>query len=67
MNTSHSTSRMEYEGPVLDTVMAMADLAHGGQILVCETTFNSIKTGLVQLRARVASQPDMSALREQCR
>ena len=27
---------------MLNTVMAMADLAHGGQILACEATFNSI-------------------------
>ena len=62
-----NSKRMEYDGPVLNTVMAMAEIAHGGQIIMDEASFGLIKSGLVQLHSRVAASPDYEALQIQCR
>ena len=67
LQMNHNTKRMEYDGAVLNTVLAMADLAHGGQILLDEASFEPVKSSLVQLHSRVAASPDLDALQTQCR
>ena len=67
LQLNHNTKRMEYDGAVLNMVMAMAELAHGGQILMDEASFDPVKSGLVQLRSHVAAGPDLDALHLQCR
>ena len=64
---NHNTKRMEYDGAVLNMVMAMADLAHGGQILMDEASFDLVKSGLVQLYSCVEPGPDLAALQDQLR
>ena len=62
-----NSQRMEYVGIVLNTVMAMAEIAHGGQVIMDETSFGLIKSGLVQLHSRIAASPDFEALQNQSR
>ena len=61
-----SSQRMEYDGTVLKTVMAMAEIAHGGQIIMDEASFGLIKPGLVQLHSWIAARPDIETLQNQC-
>ena len=64
---NQNTKRMEYEGAVLQQVTSMADLPHGGQIIIDEATFDGIKSSLAVLRERVAKTPNMSAVAGACR
>ena len=64
---NQSTKSLQYDGAVLNTVMTMAELAHGGQILIDEASFTTVKAGLVQLRARVAPSPNLAGLHSLCR
>ena len=66
LQATHGTKR-KYEGAVYDSVMALAELAHGGQVIMDEATHEGIKPLLVQLRSRVAPGPDLAALQDQCR
>ena len=63
---NHNTKRIEYEGSVFNTVMAMAEVAHGGQIILDEASFDGIKSELAHLRARVAAQPNLEDLEPLC-
>ena len=62
-----NTKRMEYEGSVFNHVMAMADLAHGGQVLIDETSFTGIKSQLSDIRAGVSMRPNLDHLQTVCR
>ena len=62
-----SAKRVAYSGAAHNMVMALAELAHGGQILMDEASFDGIKGQLLQLRSEVASGPDLDALQVQCR
>ena len=66
-DSSQTNRRVAYDGAVLNTVMAMTDLAHGGQILIDESSYNSIKSELVQLRSVVPPGASLSILQAQCR
>lgn len=67
LQMNQSTKSLQYDGAVLNTVMAMAELAHGGQILIDEASFTTVKASLVQLRARVAPSPNLAGLHSLCR
>ena len=67
LQMNQTTKAVEYDGAVLNTVTAMAELAHGGQILMDQDSFKPIKSGLVQLRARTGPGPNLAALHRQCR
>ena len=67
LQMNQNTKRMEYEGSVFNTVMAMAEMAHGGQILVDEASFDGIKSSLAQVRARVSVGPNLENLQGLCR
>ncbi|CAG9461611.1 unnamed protein product [Pedinophyceae sp. YPF-701] len=43
--THKVTRRVEYEGPVMDLVNAIQDVAHGGQVLLCERTLELLARG----------------------
>ena len=64
---NQNTKRMEYEGSVFNAVMALAELAHGGQILIDEASFDGIKSSLPQLQARVSTGPSLDNLQGMCR
>ena len=64
---NQNTKRMEYEGSVFNAVMALAELAHGGQILINEASFDGIKSSLPQLRTRVSTGPSLENLQSMCR
>ena len=66
-DSSQTNRRLTYDGAVLNTVMAMTDLAHGGQILMDEASYNNIKSELVQLRSVVPPGASLSILQAQCR
>ena len=63
---SQGGKRTAYNGAAHNMVMAMAELAHGGMILMDEASFDGIKAQLIQLRAAVASGLDMDALQVRC-
>ena len=67
LQLNQNTKRMEYEGAVLHQVTCMADLPHGGQILVDEATFDGIKSSLATLRERVAKGPNLASIAANCR
>ena len=67
LQMNQNTKRMEYEGAVFNTVMAMADLAHGGQIIIDENSFDGVKSSLAQLRSRVSGTPNLDAFLSLCR
>lgn len=64
---NQTTKSLQYDGAVQNTVMAMAEVAHGGQILIDEASFTTVKASLVQLRARVAPSPNLADLHGLCR
>ena len=63
---NENSKRMEYDGKVFNTAMAMADLTHGGQIILDGSTFDGIKFSLAHLRTRVAAQPRLQDLEPLC-
>ncbi|CAG9463289.1 unnamed protein product [Pedinophyceae sp. YPF-701] len=46
--THRVTRRIEYEGPAVQRVNLIQDSAHGGQVLVCERTFELLSRGPVK-------------------
>ena len=67
LQVNTSAKRVAYNGAVRNMVMALAELAHGSQILMDEASFDGIKGQLIQLRSEVAAGPDLDLLQIQCR
>ncbi|CAG9466706.1 unnamed protein product [Pedinophyceae sp. YPF-701] len=56
VRTSRVTRRNQYVGEVMDYVTAMLDMAHGGQVLVCERTFARVQSSMAGTWGAIASK-----------
>ena len=61
------TKRTEFEGAVWLTAKALADMPHGGQIIMDEKSFDGIKLQLADLYETVPHSPNYEAMETNCR
>lgn len=64
---NETSKRSEYHGEVMTLASSLADLPHGGQILMEDKTFDGVKVHLAELCERVPRKPDWQALQTLCR
>lgn len=67
LQVNQTSKQTEYHGAVLRTVKALADVPHGGQILMDAKTFEGIKLLLDDLYQSISHGPDIAAMQENCR
>ena len=60
--TNDNSQMREYPGVVLDTVMAILNVIHGGMVAIDATTFHGINTRLPDLAKAVPSAPNYAML-----
>ncbi|KAK9818038.1 hypothetical protein WJX72_006076 [[Myrmecia] bisecta] len=63
----HLSMRVEYDGPVVTLLHAIADCPSGGQIIVESQTFGDINSQLTDIPLRLPPHPDYNALQQQVR
>ncbi|MCJ1427722.1 hypothetical protein MMC29_005627 [Sticta canariensis] len=57
----------EFLGSVTNTVKALSDMPHGGQVIMDEKTFEGVKLALADLYDMVPHGPSLEMLQQQCR
>ena len=62
VQTNESSQMREYHGSVFDTVMAVVNVLHGGQVVVDCNTFHGINARLVELAKAVPQSPNYELL-----
>ncbi|KAK9800253.1 hypothetical protein WJX73_007523 [Symbiochloris irregularis] len=62
-----TTKRVEYQGQVMNTVKALADMPHGGQVIMDEKCFDGIKLRLADLCEMVPHSPNYEGMEVNCR
>lgn len=62
-----TTKRVEYQGQVMNTVKALADMPHGGQVIMDEKSFDGIKLRLADLCEMVPHSPNYEGMEVNCR
>lgn len=67
LQVNATSKRVEFLGTVMNTVKALSDMPHGGQIIMDEKSFEGVKLSLADLYDMVPHGPSLELLQQQCR